>query len=434
MSHGNKQIWLGHSNAIDIMRSDRTVAFTLTESGITEVADPLIKTDAIQLNTPAGTLEFKDSDGNNWAVFDETAYAFSMVNGTSMLATYLAAPGMNTLLIKAGETMTSPVSINLGDGLADFNIPWIKFTAPTRLQIFGDLFFSNNADVHILDLDVSSLAATFGGTIKTDTLQALTDAGIQLKSDGGDPAFEVKDIFPGYPGIVGGAGMPALSIYSGETSQPIYIYNVNDATGLTINETTASLGASGGGSVSCSDHVNLYSADDKSATVRVGASDSQAAIGGVIAKYLTPVGNIGATAGQPLHSHDFTSAISNILNMEGRGYRVKTWGTVFGTANVKTIELYAGNFFPISATAAPSVSDAWEIVLEVYRMPTTGGHDITYNATFMGNIGTANALVYTQTAGADGLSASSWSVVELQASGTGTDDVVCLGMVVEIIN
>ncbi|MCK5583347.1 MAG: hypothetical protein KAI33_06130, partial [Elusimicrobiales bacterium] len=141
---------------------------------------------------------------------------------------------------------------------------------------------------------------------------------------------------------------------------------------------------------------------------------------------LTSAGTAADTAEHELITYALPA---DSLSANGKGIRVKIWGTTANNANVKTIKLYFGSTAHVSndVTASPD-NVHWEFEMMVFR---TGSN--AQDATGYGTLG--SVLQSTKFAAYTETDTVAITIKVTGQSGTGTlNDIVAEGMIVEFIN
>lgn len=160
-----------------------------------------------------------------------------------------------------------------------------------------------------------------------------------------------------------------------------------------------------------------------------------ARIGGKLANSATGVGNVGASGPDDLKTYTLPA---NALNSNGKGVKIRAYGTTANNANAKTVALVFGSQTVITKSLKVSVAGTWSIDANIVRSGAST-QDVYVEAT--NNNGTALATadgetVFRQAAFVAGTQTeTSTIVIKCQSTvSTGDSDIIHEGFLVEYLN
>lgn len=145
---------------------------------------------------------------------------------------------------------------------------------------------------------------------------------------------------------------------------------------------------------------------------------------GVISVNTTSTGNGADTTEDTLLTY---SLPAKALSANGKGIKIRAWGTTAANADNKTMKLYFGSEVIATATAATNNKN-WFLELEVFR--TGASTQVVWG---QGQVDTTNVTPYFAT-GAETDTAAIVIKVTGQAGTGNANDVVAKGLVVEVMN
>src|SRR5258708_4687268 len=204
--------------------------------------------------------------------------------------------------------------------------------------------------------------------------------------------------------VVKGAGTPALTVTGA---------NLVAAGTLTVNGATATLPT-----------VAMLTGS----TVTIGTGSGIATLVGVANVNTTAVGNVGAG---PDDMMTYTLPV-NSLSVNGKGIRVRAWGTTANNANAKTVSFNFGGSSS-SFTLSASIAGRWYGEMIVIRT----GSIAQKSSRWMSEQQAGATLIAPKTALTEVTPAEAETgtiVVKCQSLGVAANDVVQEGMLVEFLN
>ena len=158
---------------------------------------------------------------------------------------------------------------------------------------------------------------------------------------------------------------------------------------------------------------------------QVGIGKLRAGFVGLITAIYTQVGTVG-TGEDTLMT---TSLLANSLYKNGMALRVTMWGSTANNGNAKALKIYFGSQIVATiATLTVSQVNTWRAVFDVIRVTATT--QVISGKLFQD--GTAEQEVTTNTAGTQNLAAA--VVIKATGEATTTDDIIQVGMLVEVLS
>ncbi len=155
-----------------------------------------------------------------------------------------------------------------------------------------------------------------------------------------------------------------------------------------------------------------------------GTGTAEPVMVGTISVNTTAVGNVGAGT-DDLMTY---SLPANSLSANGKGVRVKAWGTTANNANAKAITFQFGSTSVVSSSLAISQVGVWYVEVMVFR---TGANAQAYISELI-NRGVGNNANATEGSATE----TDTSAITIKMTGVGVadNDIVQKGMIVEFIN
>lgn len=145
---------------------------------------------------------------------------------------------------------------------------------------------------------------------------------------------------------------------------------------------------------------------------------------GVLSVNLTSTGNTADTSEDTLLSYSLPAKTLSAIN---KGIRIRAWGTTATNADNKTMRLYFGSEVIATATAATS-NKGWTLELEVFKNGAS-----TQVVFGKGQVDVTNVTPLVTT-GAETDTAAITIKVTGQAGTGNANDIVCKGLIVEMLN
>ncbi|MDE2020112.1 MAG: hypothetical protein KGJ13_07240 [Patescibacteria group bacterium] len=156
---------------------------------------------------------------------------------------------------------------------------------------------------------------------------------------------------------------------------------------------------------------------------KAGNSATNISPSGKITAQLTPTGNGADTTEDTCQTFNLPA---NVLDIAGRGVRIRAWGTLANNADTKTVRTYFGSNI-YNSTPLTTANVGWSIYSDVFKTGTN-----TQTAISSGTFG--NALPGTQAISPNQTDSSPITVkITAQAGTANANDIVCQGMTIDVI-
>lgn len=213
----------------------------------------------------------------------------------------------------------------------------------------------------------------------------------------------------------------SIRLADGTVSIPAFTFDADRNTGLyRIGADNPGLAAGG---------VLILQADTtNNISIRLGTASATAVVGGAVNVNTTAVGNVDAGE-DDLMTY---SLPANALNKNGRGVRIRAWGSVANVANTKALKLYFGATVLVTVTAsATSGANNWVAEATVLR---TGSNTQDGVGEIRGNIGAAAAFSDTISTSTPTETDAGAITIKMTGEATSNNDIIQEGMVVEVLN
>lgn len=168
----------------------------------------------------------------------------------------------------------------------------------------------------------------------------------------------------------------------------------------------------------------LRAASDGALTQSNAAETVVSTLNGTLTTSTTSTCTTAVTTEEDLWTY---SLPAGALSADGRGVRVKVFGTTAATATVKSVRGYFGATVAASSVGSSPNNVAWEIVFEVLR--TAAATQIAYGRTFISTV-TENSIVTTP---AETLSGAVTIKLTGQNGTANANDICVKGAIVETV-